>query len=743
MQDNHRTLSRFALAAVALGFAASCDGSGAGIGPNGMDRGGTGDGAVFIDGATVPADRGMGLIVDPPVVRLTVRSGQALPTAQVKAFINGSEVTALWVVDQRDLATISESGVVSPSGSRGGDATITAIVGSAQATAVLQVTVDLSQNGATEQNGNPGPGGFGGVGGEGLGPAIGGNVKALLDGQPTADSAFRMLYPYSGTVWPLGILAPLLQWSMPTSDAGEGVRVELSAKRFSFVGYFGRPVALAAGAPLQRHPIPQNVWTAATRSAAGGALSVRVILASGGKVYGPIEAQWTVAPGSLRGTVYYQSYGTNLVKNFDGAIGGDGRFGAATLAIRGGSTDPVLVAGSSGTEAQCRVCHSVSANGARMVVQHGDDYTRSSAYDLLAGNRESPYARSTDGNLGWIGMTPDGALGLKNAAPIAGGANLGDTGLYEMDSGTIVSATGLNAFVTKAGFPMFSPDGQRVVFSFNEGAGDGVIAPGDGTTLVAMSVDLSSRSFSNPSLLYNGTAASRPGWPAFWPTGEGVVFEVERAINRENEYFSSRYGGRGELFWSDVGTGRATALDQANGRGHAPTGPNNHEDDATLNYEPTVSPIASGGYAWVVFVSRRMYGNVATIDPWASDPRDHDLTKAATTKKLWVAALDLHSKPGVDPSHPAFYLPGQELLAGNTRGFWVLDPCKGDGLPCTGGDECCNGYCAGEGAGAAPVCGKGTAGCSKEFDRCGLSAQCCEYPKYACVNERCARIKVD
>ena len=30
----------------------------------------------------------------------------------------------------------------------------------------------------------------------------------------------------------------------------------------------------------------------------------------------------------------------------------------------------------------------------------------------------------------------------------------------------------------------------------------------------------------------------------------------------------------------------------------------------------TVNPVPSGGYAWVVFTSRRMYGNVATINPW-------------------------------------------------------------------------------------------------------------------------------
>ena len=56
-----------------------------------------------------------------------------------------------------------------------------------------------------------------------------------------------------------------------------------------------------------------------------------------------------------------------------------------------------------------------------------------------------------------------------------------------------------------------------------------------------------------------------------------------------------------------------------------------HGDDARLNYEPTVNPVASGGYVWVVFTSRRMYGNVASIPPFCSDPRGVDLVQHVTT----------------------------------------------------------------------------------------------------------------
>ena len=155
------------------------------------------------------------------------------------------------------------------------------------------------------------------------------------------------------------------------------------------------------------------------------------------------------------------------------------------------------------------------------------------------------------------------------------------------------------------------------------------------------------------------------------------------------------------------------------------------------SYEPTVNPVPSGGYAWVVFTSRRLYGNVATINPFWSDPRYHDLSVAPTPKKLWVAAIDLNAAPGTDPSHPAFYLPAQELLAGNSRGFWVVDPCHMDGTSCETGDECCGGFCRPGDGGL--MCVAQAPGCAQEFEKCTVTADCCGKTQgIQCINGRCA-----
>ena len=104
-------------------------------------------------------------------------------------------------------------------------------------------------------------------------------------------------------------------------------------------------------------------------------------------------------------------------------------------------------------------------------------------------------------------------------------------------------------------------------------------------------------------------------------------------------------------------------------------------------------------------------------------------------KKLWVAAIDLSPKPGEDPSHPPFYLPGQELRAGNMRAFWENDPCRQNGSSCETGNECCNGFCRDSGSGSL-VCGDKPAGCANEFEKCTTAADCCG--SFACIGGRCA-----
>jgi hypothetical protein len=141
-----------------------------------------------------------------------------------------------------------------------------------------------------------------------------------------------------------------------------------------------------------------------------------------------------------------------------------------------------------------------------------------------------------------------------------------------------------------------------------------------------------------------------------------------------------------------------------------------------------------------------MYGNVAYDDPWDAEPcnpngspptscNENDCYSGMpATKKLWVSAIDKTWTPGSDPSHPAFYLPGQELEAGNSDGYWVSSACAAVGQACETNDDCCNGT----GTGATTECKVVSAAtvpptsqctnktsCSPAGAACTTSADCC------------------
>jgi hypothetical protein len=693
------------------------------------------------------------LAIAPLDQTLTYVAGQPAPTLTYTATTTtGIVVPASFTIDRGEIGAIGlTSGVFTPSGNVGGKATITATWNGKTASTSVTVKLSITDNGGTNVDAGTGFGGNGGVGGEGVGAAVAAGTVTVLNGTPTADPGLAFLYPYDKTVWPRGILAPLLQWNVGAQADYDAVRIHVEENSFTYDGYFTKTAT-----PFIHHPIPQAAWKQMALSNGGEDVTVTLTFAKGGAAYGPITEKWKIASAPLKGTVYYNSYGTRLAKNFTGALGGDGSFGGATLAIKGSSTDPVLVAGSTGDSSKCRVCHSVAANGSKLVTQGKLAENRLfSAYDLKTGAETT--MNPTDGTApyAWPAIFPDGSMFLSDSSSAAGSTSV-PNGLFGMPSGTgPVLPTPIATVGWPAGFraayPAFAPNGTKLAFTLFGG-----MAGADAHSLGVATFDNATKTFGTitkiftPSDPVNQTAI----YPSFLPTNDAIVFEVELRYNTR-DYGGTRsdadvappdarasQGTRAELWWLDLKTGTAHRLDALDGWSGAnvylPTGGNAHDKDQELAYEPTVNPVPSGGYAWVVFTSRRLYGNVATINPFYSDPRYHDLTTTPTPKKLWVAAIDLNAAPGTDPSHPAFYLPAQELLAGNSRGYWVVDPCKADGISCETGDECCDGFCRPDADGGALVCTNQTPTCSHEFEKCTVDGDCCNTPAYQCINGRCA-----
>ncbi len=753
------------LLVTALGFAVACGTSTeSGFVSDGQSSSGNGGGASSNGGIGVGASGGtsggdgststyQSFVIDPAEATVAITTGQPATPAAFRALGDGAPVTAGWTLDRGELGSIDGQGVFTASGLLGGVGTVIATAGSSQATAKITVTLRGEQNGSTESDaGSGGAGGRGGVGGDAEGGPVDAATRAVLMGAATAAPDLAWLYPYDQTVWPRGILAPQLQWRDGATSNFDAVRIDVQEAHYSWTGTFAR------NAPtFKNHPLPAQVWKAATLSNQGEDLIVRLTFAKGGQAYGPIEERWKISSSPLKGIVYYNSYGTSLAKNFDGAIqstGGafeNGKFGGATLSIKGNSTDPALVAGGNGNADQCYVCHTVSLDGSRLLTHYNAD-DKQSSFDLSNGTETKIPRGAESATFTWPGPTPDGKFFLSDLH--------GPSKLYHVPEGggaanaTLQPTVGLPDDLVMA-FPTFSPSGNAVAFNRYGGAG------GDQRTLSMMSYDSASFTFGGIDDLFTVAAGQHPVWPSFLPGGGGLLYELAVRPNDRGglENFggnrsngecegdtnaanyrcgaSSDKGTRAELWMFDLATRQRVRLDRLNGKDISPTGDNAHTDDTTLNYEPAASPVVSGGYAWIVFTSRRLYGNIATVNPWWSDPRFKNLSVEPTTKKLWVAAIDLNAPPGQDPSHPAFYLPAQELMAGNSRGFWVVDPCRADGNGCEAGDECCGGFCR-PGAGGALVCSNAVNTCSNEFENCAGDGDCCG-TTLTCIEGRCGK----
>jgi hypothetical protein len=728
--------------------------------PGKGDPGGNGSNDLGAPGdGSVPSGSQLKIMPQNPVVVVT--TGQAPPTVQFSATVNGASVTAGWGIDRGEIGAIDGTGVFTTSGNVGGKANITALYGTLKASTSVTVQIINVQSGDPAYQNPPAPvgaGGYGGVGGDGPGAPASSGQQGTLGGTPTADSSVTLLYPYDQTVWPRGMLAPLLQWKSGGHHF-DSAYVHIQENNFEYKGYFAANMA----SNFVNLPLPQQAWDQLGYSNGGEDVHVSIVFAEGQQAFGPYQETWKIAPATLKGTIYYNSYGTYLVQN-SATDGPDkhsgGQYGAATLAIKPGATSPTLVAGvtsikAGGDGTGCRVCHTVSANGGTLVTQASNLDATSYAdtrYINLVNDTSTPKGSGTSlqtQSLTFPALSPDGTL-LFSSAGVGGMIFGGDTNpsqLYSLPSGApVAGVTGLPGGF-QAQLPVFSPDGQHIAFNFWSGAFSNGPS-GDKISLAMLDFNAGSKAFSNAQKLYTPGNSKQPvTYSSFLPNSAGVIFEIELTNPTGNFGFTwnggtvGAVGNTGELWWVDVASKQAHRLDQLNGANGPNDGPGSHHPpglDPTLNYEPTINPIVSGGYAWVVFTSRRMYGNVANDDPWKSDPRLYDATAIITDKKLWVAAIDLNAKPGSDPSHPAFYLPAQEIHAGNSRGYWTVDPCHADGTSCNTGDECCGGYC--QAANGGLVCSSTVPTCAAEFDKCNTTADCCgAIMGITCINHICTQ----
>ena len=647
--------------------------------------------------------QGQTLVIQPQNATLTANGPGA--TMQFQALVGGNVVQAQWSVDQPPIGTIDGSGLFSATGLLSGQVTIGAQSGSMHAQSLLTVKLQLTDN----------PGG------------LSQGTQGQLQGGGSADPSFEWLYPYDGTVFPRGLLSPTLQLGGTAADA---TYVHVSFSELDYKGFFG------PSSPTQIALSPQ-LWKTMTESATGtDTVKIEVTKISGSQVTGPITESWRIAQGSLKGTVYYESRYSSASDN------------GATMRIQPGASAPdVLLDG-------CRVCHFVSADGSTLTATDSSGGL-SASYDLT--NNAALIHQEPDATFAFGALYPDGSILMASGGLAPSNTANSDwtpdlvgrvasaypfaSHLYDVKTGAQLAAPGWDSVISIGYMPSFSPDGKLIAFNHYDA--------GQGHSIAVMGFDRATLTFSN--LVDVATDPTQSlAWPAFVPDGQYVVYNTDSGSDFgtwEAPQAGVTLDRKGDLGIAHVPSRTTASLDRLNGvlngQYYLPFG---ESAEGHMNYDATVLPVAVGGYYWVVFTSRREYGNtINTSSPYYNgDPRS---TGVPWRKKLWVAALDLDDPehPATmarDISHPAFYLPGQDLETGNYRAFWALSPCQSNGSGCETGDQCCTGYCrqTNGDAGAVLQCVPPPQTCANEYEKCVTTADCCgKSAGYSCINGYCAQ----
>ncbi len=677
-----------------VAIAVACGGGGSGFNTDGGNGGdsslvdGNGDGPGF---NLQPDGSASAITIQPPSATLQY-SGSPV-SQQFTAYEQAQPISGVqWSIDNVQLGSIDSTGLFKASGAIGGTSNVNAVKGTDTGTAQVTVQVQLTSN----------PGN------------VPSNIITQLQGGGTSDASFKWLYPYDKTLWPRGLSGPMLQFG-GSAITYLWVHIQTASKSITYDGYYG------ASNPARLDLSSDPIWNTVGQSAgAGDVVTISVTKMSGTAVTGPISETWNFAQGTLKGTVYYNSY--------DSALGNG--YGAVLKIKPGPGAAASLLVG--GTSSKCTVCHTVSSNGNAMIAAN-TGYDTGALYDLT--NNAAQSQARTDYVYNFPALNPDGSVVVSTVSDKIGGMWASTASAVYDGKGNKLTTTGFENLVTYAATPSFSPDGTLFAFN-NEGTPDEDNASPQ-NEIDMLNFNAKTTTFSTKVKLVSDTNTSNLlGWPSFTPDSKFVVYDHHSSTSSEGISYGTWGGQRSALEMVDTNTKAVYMINALNGldannNPYLPFG----ADDENRNFEPNVLPLAAGGYFWVVFTSRRQYGN--TINSAETGTYGQDIRK-----KLWVAAIDINPTPGTDPSHVPFYLPGQEAPAGNMRGFWVLDPCEQNGNACDSGDECCNGFCrqvtASDG-GTENVCVPPPGGCSHEYEKCTTSADCCD-PGESCINGFCGSI---
>jgi hypothetical protein len=296
------------------------------------------------DSGTLTGQDGGSLLGGPKLQSIAVSPGtvsiESLNGAQVTqafsvigTFDNGTTTPLTagvsWTADQPQVGIVNgASGLFTASGALGGVVTVQAAVQGDTASATLTVKLHLQTNGGS----------------------VPGAVQTQLQGASAPDASVVWAYPYDGTLWPRGLLPPVLQWN--GGAATDDYYVHLVSSTFELDDF-----TTATGAPSSQVALDATTWEKFVDSTSG-ATQVTVSRWDGSAATLLANHTWTIAPASMRGTIYYWSNNLGRVLRIQpGAAQPDDFANAPPL------NDPSQYP----TGGCLMTCHTVSADGSTII----------------------------------------------------------------------------------------------------------------------------------------------------------------------------------------------------------------------------------------------------------------------------------------------------------------------------------------------------------------------------------------
>jgi hypothetical protein len=496
---------------------------------------------------------------------------------------------------------------------------------------------------------------------------------------PVADGsrAAGIVYPLDHVVFPENVYPADVQWTNGSTD--DLFRVRITKASAEITGY-----VLFDG---QNHWLVDLLaWRSLAQSNPGeeATLTVDRLLPTGELITGTPVAL-TFAQAALTGTVYYWDIVAGRIQRIN-----DGS----------GTAESFLP----NPEQGCVGCHSVSHSGRYMAGRLGGGDNLGTVFDLTtdlttAVPSPSIWAPTTHGLYWWFSTwSPD------DTRLIVAAQTGPELRLYDPIAGTQVPAPTLAGLFGT--YPAWSPDGTRIAYIINNNTWGDDVSLGDIAILPVTAPD----TFGSPSIIHHGVDiadGAADSYPTWSPDSSLIAFGHGTGSRSESRL--------GDLF--------IMGADGASARQLAMAASGTRED-----FQPRFSPFTQGGYFWLSFLSRRVYGN----------PQIGNFTSAPSRRQqIWVTAVRVGAAGTEDPSSVPYWLPGQNPHSANISAYWAPRACRPDGDACSVGSECCGGECLVDGTGALVCAPPPPDRCREYGETCTTDGDCCMDMDLECRDHVC------